>query len=53
MIIHCTSLENGRASFDFAQDEAHSLMPLTILPHPELVEGRRMPMQWKHAITLE
>jgi hypothetical protein len=55
-------LENGRASFDFAQDEENSLMPPTISPHflmpseisphPELVEGRTMPMQRTRAITL-
>jgi hypothetical protein len=30
----CMPLENGRASFDFAQDEAIFLMPSTISPHP-------------------
>jgi hypothetical protein len=44
-------LENRRASFDFAQDEAIFLMPSTISPHPELVEGRTMLMQRPHAIT--
>jgi hypothetical protein len=39
------SLEFGRASFDFAQDEAVILMPSTFSPHPELVEGRTIPMQ--------
>jgi hypothetical protein len=35
---------------DFAQDEAIFLMPSTISPHPELVEGRTMLMQRTPAI---
>src|SRR5580704_8338858 len=33
------------ARYARAQDEAIFLMPSKIVPHPELVEGRRMPMQ--------
>jgi hypothetical protein len=47
----CMSLETGRASFDFAQDEAIFLMPSTISPHPELVEGRRMGLQPRVVVT--
>jgi hypothetical protein len=46
------SLESNCASFDFAQDEAIFLMPSTVSPLPELVEGRRLPMQRTFALTM-